>query len=162
VPKKHPPSRFAALDPLLGIWTLDITNDGPPIVHGRAIFTYVEDGAFLRLQQFADPWLPNTPEVWKENSPYPTVTMIGADDPSGTFAYVYSDGRGVRRIQHMTFAKGVWRTWGKAGPDFYQRFEGKLSDDGGMIDAYIDRSTDGKHWERDFQIRYRRQGGGAA
>jgi hypothetical protein len=162
VAESHPPSRFAILDQLLGTWTFEITTDGPPIVRGRAIFAHAEAGAFVRFQQFADPWLPTTPDIWKKNSPFPTVTMIGADDPSGTFAYAYTDRRGVRRVQQMTFVDRVWRAWGKAGPAFYQRFEGTLSEDGRWIDGYIDRSADNKHWERDFQIRYHREGNGAA
>jgi hypothetical protein len=71
--------------------------------------------------------LPTTPDVWRQNSPFPIVTVIGPDDPSGAFSYLYADGRGVRRVYQMTLADGVWKIRGQAEPRFFQRLQGTLA-----------------------------------
>jgi hypothetical protein len=89
-------------------------------MRGRAEFARVEGGAFL-LQHATAELLPTTPEVWRENSPFPIVTVMGVDDPSGAFTCLYADGRGVRRVYQMTLADRVWKIRGQAGPRFFQR-----------------------------------------
>jgi hypothetical protein len=42
----------------------------------------------------------------------------------------------------------MWRD----SPNFYQRFEGKVDQDKKIIEAYWEKSTDGKQWERDFDM----------
>jgi hypothetical protein len=126
MPTQTPPWKPGPLDALLGAWTFEIT---------QAL-------------------LPTTPDVWRQNSPFPIVTVIGPDDPSGAFSYLYADGRGVRRVYQMTLADGVWKIRGQAGPRFFQRLQGIFSDDGRTIAAYWERSEDGQRWQRDFDIRY--------
>ena len=123
------------------------------VLRGRAEFARVEGGAFLLQHATAD-LLPSTPQVWRENSPFPIVTVMGVDDPSGEFTYLYADGRGVRRVYQMTLAGGVWTIRGQAGPRFFQRFHASFSDDGRTIDGYWERSEDGHSWQADFNIRY--------
>jgi hypothetical protein len=72
MPTQTPQWKPGPLDALLGAWTFEITQEGADL-------------------------LPTTPIVWRENSPFPIVTVIGVDDPSGAFTYLYADGRGVRR-----------------------------------------------------------------
>jgi len=48
----------------------------------------------------------------------------------------------------------VWKVWGQAGPQFFQRFSGQISKDGRTITAYWERSTENAKWVRDFDIRY--------
>jgi hypothetical protein len=153
MPAKTPQWKPGPLEALLGPWTFEITQQGQTVMRGRAEFAQVEGGAFL-LQHVTADLLPTTPDVWRENSPFPIVTVIGVDDPSGGFSYLYADGRGVRRVYHMTLADGVWEIRGQAGSRFFQRFQGTFSDDGRTIAAYWERSKDNQSWQRDFDIRY--------
>jgi hypothetical protein len=153
MPTQTPQWKPGPLEALLGAWTFEITHEGQPVMRGRAEFAWVEGGAFLLQHATAD-LLPTTPDVWRQNSPFPIVTVIGTDDPSGGFSYLYADGRGIRRVYRMTLADGVWTIRGQAGPRFYQRFQGTFSGDGRTIAAYWERSADGQNWQRDFYIRY--------
>jgi hypothetical protein len=145
--------RPGPLDALLGAWAFEITQEGQTVMRGRSEFARVEGGAFL-LQHATAELLPTTPDVWRENSPFPIATVMGTDDPSGEFTCLYADGRGVRRVYQMALARGVWTIRGQAGPRFFQRFHGIFSDDGRAIEAYWERSEDGESWQRDFDIRY--------
>jgi hypothetical protein len=153
MPAQTPQWKPGPLDALLGAWTFEITQEGQTVMRGRAEFARVEGGAFL-LQHVTADLLPTTPDVWRENSPFPIVTVIGVDDPSGGFSYLYADGRGVRRVYQMTLADQIWEIRGQAGSRFFQRFQGTLSDDGRAITAYWERSKDNQSWQRDFDIRY--------
>jgi hypothetical protein len=142
------------LAPLVGDWRMESSVDGVPVLRGTTRFAWHEDGAFLIQRASADPPLPTTPKLWIDNSPFPIVAIVGADDPSHTFYLAYSDGRGVHRVYQMSMANGVWRFWGQAGPDFHQRFEGRFSADGNTITARVEQSRDGNVWETDFDTIY--------
>jgi hypothetical protein len=122
MPAQTPQWKPGPLDALLGAWTFEITQEGQTVMRGRAEFARVEGGAFL-LQHVTADLLPTTPDVWRENSPFPIVTVIGVDDPSGGFSYLYADGRGVRRVYQMTLADQIWEIRGQAGSRFFQRFQ---------------------------------------
>ena len=49
-----------------------------------------------------------------ENWPFPITTIIGLDDFSQRFSYLYTDGRGVSRIYDMTLAGREWEVSGRA------------------------------------------------
>ncbi len=153
MPTQTPQWKPGPLDALVGAWTFEITQEGQTVMRSRAEFARVEGGAFL-LQHATAGLLPTTPEVWRQNSPFPIVTVMGVDDPSGAFTYLYADGRGVRRVYQMTLADRVWTIRGKAGPRFFQRFHGTFGDDDRTIAAYWERSEEGQSWQRDFDIRY--------
>jgi hypothetical protein len=89
MPTQTPQWKPGPLDALLGAWTFEITQDGQTVMRGRAEFAPVEGGAFL-LQHVTADLLPTTPDVWRQNSPFPIVTVIGTDDPSGAFSYLYA------------------------------------------------------------------------
>lgn len=148
------PSRspvLGRLNALVGTWALTATIEGKQMAGGRATFDWIEDEAFLRQRAESE-----VAREWVENSPFPVVTIIGLDDSSETFSYIYSDARGVSRIYEMTIEDRVWRIQGQAGPEFFQRFEGVFSDDGDTISARWDSSTDGSEWELDFELTYTR------
>jgi hypothetical protein len=46
----------------------------------------------------------------------------------------------------------MWRN----APGFSQRFEGKFSEDGNMITAQWQNSSDGSTWEHDFDVTYKK------
>jgi hypothetical protein len=55
----------------------------------------------------------------------------------------------------MSFDDGLWKMW-RDSPNFSQRFEGKFSGDGETIHAHWEKSLDGKTWEHDFSLTYKR------
>lgn len=144
------------LEQLIGRWQFEASVEAEPVIRGCAVFEWLEGGAFLIQHATADPPLPTTPDPWRKNSPFPVTTIIGYDDPTGVFSYLYADGRGVRRVYQMSLRDDVCKVWGQAGPQFFQRFAGILSKDGSHITAYWERSADGDTWEKDFDIHYSR------
>jgi hypothetical protein len=72
-----------------------------------------------------------------ESADFPSTTITGLDDSSRQFTQLYADGRGVFRVYQMRFQDGVWEVWRDA-PDFFQRFNGIVSEDGNTISAYWD------------------------
>jgi hypothetical protein len=149
---RHP--ALARLDVLIGRWAVEPHVDG---LEGNAWteFSWVEDGLFLRQLSDADPLPPSAPRAWRENAPFPTVVLVGLDDATGEFTYLYADARGVHRVYRMTFDDGVWTIWREA-PGFNQRFTGTLSGDANTIEAQWEMSTDGVTWNRDFAMTYTR------
>ena len=53
----------------------------------------------------------------------------------------------------MTFIGSIWTLW-REFPGFSQRFHGTFSDDGNIITARWEKSSDGSNWERDFDLTY--------
>ena len=146
---------LAPLDPLVGSWRMVATVDGEPL-GGTATttFSWTDDGGFLVQHADAVPdesW----PEDWVANAPFPVTTITGVDDSTGAFHQLYADGRGVRRIYQTMIAGGTWRVWRDA-PEFYQRFEATISDDGATIAGRWEKSPDGVVWSVDFEVTYTR------
>jgi hypothetical protein len=82
-----------------------------------------------------------------------SIEVIGPDDEAETYRMLYYDERGVSRIYRMTFSGGIWTIW-RDFPGFHQRFHGTFGEDGKVISAYWEKSTDGSNWERDFDLTY--------
>jgi len=139
---------------LSGEWKTMALINGTPLVSLTTKFEWIESGGFIAQQIISDPPLPTTPFVWIENNPHPVTAVISFDDFSRKYYYNYADARGVRRVYQMSFNNSVWKFWGQAGPKFFQRFEGKISADGNFINAKIEKSSDGKKWELDFDLKY--------
>ncbi len=83
------------------------------------------------------------------------IWLIGRDDSTADYTVLYYDSRRVSRVYQMSFSDGVWKMW-RESPDFWQRYEGKVSDDGKTITARWEKSKDGATWEHDFDITYTR------
>ena len=132
---------------LVGEWELEITSmsfdpDPSAVVHGHVSFHWTEDLAFLREHSE----IPNTE--------FPqSVAIIGPDDAAETYGMLYFDSRGVSRIYQMSLIGDTWKLW-RDFPGFSQRFTGTFSDDGNVITARWEKSTDGSTWEHDFNQRY--------
>ena len=139
-----------ALDPLvafIGEWNIEITSmsfdpDPSAVVQGHSEFAWLEGGAFLIQHS----------EIAASAFPRSTAVM-GPDDEAETYRMLYYDSRGVSRIYRMTFSSGIWTLW-RDFPAFSQRFHGTFSEDGGVITAYWEKSTDGSNWERDCDLTY--------
>jgi hypothetical protein len=136
-----PNPTLTQLEALIGEWDVKVPQF--PGQRGRANFEWLEGGAHLRFYAEAP-------------DPAPTATwIIGRDDSSETYTALYYDSRGVSRVYQMSFSDGVWKLWREA-PGFWQRFSGKLSDDGRSIRGAWEQSPDGSSWKHDFDLIYTR------
>jgi hypothetical protein len=140
---------LAQLAPFIGEWDIEITNmsfdpDPSAVVRGHSSFAWLEGGAFLIQHS----------EIVHPDFPISTAVM-GPDDEAETYRMLYYDSRGVSRIYRMTYSGGIWTLW-REFPGFSQRFHGTFSEDGKVITAYWEKSTDSSHWERDFELTYNR------
>jgi hypothetical protein len=135
------------LAPFIGEWNIEITSmsfnpDPSAIVRGHSSFDWLEGGAFLiQHSQIANPDFPRS------------TAVMGPDDEAGTYRMLYYDSRGVSRIYRMNFSGGILTLW-RDFPGFSQRFQGTFSEDGRIITAYWEKSSDGSNWERDFDLTY--------
>lgn len=144
------------LEVLVGEWKMESIVDDKAVVSGKTTFAWLAGKSYLIQHTSADPPGPDTPQIWIDNSPFPTVAIIAQDNPSGQLYYNYADGRGVHRVYMMTLHDGVWKLHGQAGPKFYQRLTNTISADGNTIDSLIEQSKDNKTWQTDFTSRYTR------
>jgi hypothetical protein len=115
---------------------------GPPTVCVAMRFEWIEDGQFLVQYNGGT-----------GSAPPDARWLMGRDETSGEYCALYADARGVSRVYRMTFEDRLWRIWRNAA-GFNQRFEGRLSLDGRIIEAHWEKSADGKTWERDFDLKY--------
>ena len=138
-----PSPTLQGLEILLGTWEMEVPRF--PGVRGKATFAWPAEGAFLVHHS----------EVDHDAAPN-AIMIIGGDQSDETYCVLYSDARGISRIYHMSLGAGVWKMWRDA-PDFYQRFTGTFSDDGGTIRGYWESSADGSTWEHDFDLTYTKQ-----
>ncbi len=133
------------LEVLVGEW--DLVGSHPLIpsqVRGRAIFAWLEEGAFLTWHTDME-----------QSGPPNGSTVIGRDDSIGDCIVLYYDERGVSRIYAMSLENNVWKMWRNA-PGFFQRMTGVLSDDQNIITVHGELSKDGSHWDQDLDLIYTR------
>lgn len=146
---------LSRLEPLIGTWEMTITAGDSTFGGARLVTEWLESGAYLIQRTAPGAPDPAMPAIWRDNSPLPTVTVIGLDDTAETFTALYSDARGVSRVYAMTLADGVW-TLHRAAPGFNQRFRATLAPD--TIAGAWEMSTDGTTWNVDFHLTYTRLG----
>lgn len=126
---------------LIGTWELESPQF--PGAKGKAMFEWLEDGSYLLQHSFAPPPAPSSTQI------------IGSDESDKSIIALYYDTRNVSRIYQMSLMNGIWKIWREA-PGFFQRFEGKLSKDKNTIIGRWEKSSDGTHWEHDFDLIYKR------
>jgi hypothetical protein len=69
----------------------------------------------------------------------------------------YFDSRGVSRVYATALSQTTWRYWRDApAPDLSQKFTATFSDDGSTITSRGQLSKDGRTWEGDLDLTYRR------
>jgi hypothetical protein len=134
-------SVLVPLGALVGEWELQVPQ--APGSSGRAVFEWLEGGAYLLQRSYAPDPAPDS--TW----------IIGADDAGDSCTALYHDERGVSRVYRTSLADGVWRVWREA-PGFSQRFTGALSEDGATIRGAWELSRDDSTWEHDFELVYTR------
>ncbi len=142
---------FEALEPFIGRWNLEpqFSFPVPGDVTGRVVFEWMSGGRFLV-------------ERWEISHPDASdgIAIIGPNHSGEAYLQHYFDSRGVARIYQMAFTGGLWtlsRTTADFTPlEFSQRYSGRFSDDGDTIDGTWEICHDGKTWEKDFDLTYRR------
>lgn len=140
-----------ALEPFIGEWNLEpqFSFPVPGDVTGRAVFEWMAGGRFL-----VEHW-----EVSHPDAP-DGIALIGPDHSGEAYVQHYFDSRGIARVYQMGFTSGLWtlsRTTADFSPlQFSQRYSGRFSDDGRTIDGTWEICHDGKTWEKDFDLTYRR------
>ena len=144
-----PNPSLQALEILVGDWDMELSNasflpSSSDIVKGQVSFAWLEDGAFIMMYMGNKP--PGTPDA---------IWLIGRDESASNYTVLYYDTRKVSREYKMSFSDGTWKMW-RNSPDFSQRFEGKFNEDGNIITAYWEKSSDGSTWEHDFDVTYTR------
>lgn len=139
------------LEVLVGDWDMELSNasflpDPSETIKGQVSFKWVQDGAFLMLRMGDKPPGPPT-AIW----------LISRDESTANYTVLYYDARSVSRVYQMSFSESVWKMW-RESPDFWQRYEGTLSNDSKTITAHWEKSSDGTNWEHDFDLTYTKVG----
>jgi hypothetical protein len=131
---------------LLGEWQTTGSHPYFPdmALTGRAVFEWLENGAFLIARSEIDhPQFPDGIEIF------------GSDDSAGTFFMLHFDERGTSRKFDVSMDKGSF-TWRRDDPHFPQRFTLRVLDDGQRLESTGEMSRDGKAWEGDLSLVYTR------
>jgi hypothetical protein len=145
--------RLERLQPFVGEWRMDAPGFAlPPELAdaARTTFEWTLGGAFL-LERSSVP-VPEAPDA---------LSVIAPAEGDG-YTQHYFDSRGVVRVYAMTFDGREW-TLERRAPDFsplnfHQRWQGTFSADGDTIDGRWETSPDGRDWELDFELAFRRLG----
>jgi hypothetical protein len=151
---------LARLGVFIGNWSMEARFPGrQPTSAGaadsglmvRSRFEWALGGQFL-LQHTEVP-VPEAPD---------SLAIVGVDLRTSGYTQHYYDSRGVERRYAMGFADGVW-TLTRESPDFSpldfrQRFTGTFSEDQDTITGAWEKCLDGREWEHDFALIYRRVG----
>lgn len=131
---------------LIGTWNTTGTHLLLPdtLLHGRASFEWLENGAFLLMRSALDD--PRFPKG---------IAILGSDDAVGECYMLIFDSRGVSRKYEVSLRDNVWKWWRNA-PGFSQRYEGTIVDGGNTIIGKGELSKDGITWEKDLDLTYTR------
>lgn len=132
-------------DALIGEWeTVGHHPYLPDIVlHGRASFAWIDDGAFLMLRSEND-----------EGKIPAGIAIIGSDDAASYLFMLYFDERKVSRKYDVSFQDGVLRWW-RDDPSFSQRYTCTATGSDTMV-AKGEMRRDGTTWEKDLELTYKR------
>ncbi len=146
---QNPNPALQELEILVGDWKMELANasflpSSSETVTGHASVEWLEEGAFLVMYMGSRPL--GTPDA---------IWLISRDASTPNYVVLYYDNRKVSRVYEMSFLDGTWKMW-RNSPDFSQRFEGKVSDDGNTITAHWEKSSNGSTWEHDFDVTYRK------
>ena len=135
-------TKLSKLEILIGEWRPEVPGFD---VEARTTFEWLEGGGFL-IQH-----------ATVERDEFPNgVMVIGATGPDGGLQQHYFDSRGVHRVYEMTLEDGVWTLW-REGPDWPQRYVGRISDDGNSITGAWERGESlGAPLRHDFDLNYTR------
>jgi hypothetical protein len=133
-------------DRFIGRWNTEGTHPMLPgeAIRGTSTFEWLDGERFL---------------IWRSHCDHPkipdAITIIAVTD--GQTSMHYFDSRGVSRVYATALSQATWRYWRDApAPDLSQRFTATFSDDGSTITGRGQLSKDGRTWEGDLDLTYRR------
>lgn len=135
------------MEALLGEWSIEVSLPGAPEgdIGARVTFEWLPGEKFL-LQRWQIP-VPEAPDG---------LAVIGYDEGRGTLLQHYFDSRGVARVYEMTFADGTWTLY-RAGPDWPQRYVGRMSEDTNTITGAWERGDEpDAPLQHDFDLNFSR------
>jgi hypothetical protein len=148
-------SKVRALQALVGEWDIEATHPLVPgvTVSGKAIFEWIDGERFLLMKSWNDhPDFPNATSILGDTSTERADAGEGPDDPLRMF---YFDSRGVHRVYDIRLTSKTWE-WSLDAEGFWQRFTGTFNDGGNTISGQGELCRDGKTWEPDIRMSYRR------
>ncbi len=129
-------------EPLIGEWqTTGIHPYFPDTtLQGRAMFEWIEGGAFLRVRSQIDH--PKFPDG---------IAIFGSDDDLRTYYQIYFDERGISRKYDVSVTSERL-TWWRDDPHFSQRFTLDIGKD--KLVSVGEMLRDGGDWEKDLSLTY--------
>ncbi len=139
-----PNPALKSLDPLIGEWQTSGEHPYFPDVNlrGRAVFEWIEGGAFLRILSEIDH--PKFPDG---------VAIIGSDDSAKTYYQIYFDERGISRKYDVTITDNQIK-WSRDDEHLSQRFTITIEKD--RLVSIGEMSVDGGEWESDLSLVYKK------
>lgn len=150
--KRHPV--LDHLEPMIGTWELTGSHPYMPgeEIRGRATFEWLDGGHFLIVRtKFEHPKIPNAISVIGQVDAHDAESVNAA----GECTMQYFDSRGVARVYRVEASAGTWKIW-REDPGFHQRATYTISADGKTVTSKGEMSRDGKPWEDDLQLAYKR------
>jgi hypothetical protein len=135
-----------ALEPLVGVWAIEVTGPDGQAWPGEGRATFGWHGSKAHLVQHTVIDVPDAPD---------STSIIGCDAANGTYIQLYSDERGVCRIYTMTIDADQWRLE-RVGEPFAQRFMGNFSADNRSITGRWEKAEAGEDFTVDFYMTYRK------
>jgi hypothetical protein len=141
-----PNPALRALEVLVGSWDTVGTHPFLPgkTLHGKAAFEWIEGGAFIAMSSEID-----EPEIPSG------IAIFGSDDAAPDHYMLYFDERDVSRKYDWSIEHNVLR-WHRHSPDFSQRMELTIADDGTTIVGRGEMRRNGGAWEPDLELTYSR------
>ncbi|HKO32922.1 MAG TPA: hypothetical protein VJY85_04175 [Candidatus Limnocylindria bacterium] len=136
------PDSLLRLDALVGEWD----TEAPAMdARGRTTFEWLDGGGFLIERSVVQrPEFPNS------------ISIIGPTGREGALQQHYFDSRGVARVYEMSLEGGTWTLY-RAGPDWPQRYMGRLSEDANTITGAWERGDQpGAALRHDFDLNFTR------
>jgi hypothetical protein len=112
-------------------------------LHGRAVFEWIEGGAFLLTRSEIDH--PKFPDG---------VAIFGSDDNAKTYYQIYFDERGISRKYDVSIKDNQIKWW-RDDSHFSQRYTLTIKKD--KLVSSGEMSRDGGAWEKDLSLTYTRQ-----
>jgi hypothetical protein len=152
-------SSMERLDAFVGEWVMAASF--PDATEGRATFEWMPGKRFL-VERWGFPRsaFPGA----GEDIEFGGIAIVGLDTGTEGYLQHYFDSRGVVRLYEMDVDGAEW-TLTRVTPDFSpldfaQRWIGRFGDDGDTIEGRWETSADGREWQLDFRMTYRRTAGG--
>jgi hypothetical protein len=141
-----PNPALKSLAALIGEWKTTGSHPYFPdtVLHGRASFAWLDDGAFLIMRsEIDDPHFPDGIEIF------------GSDDVAKKFFMLHFDERGVSRKFDVSIS-GNQISWWRDEPTFSQRYVLSIEDNGNKLVSKGEMSQAGAPWEKDLALIYTR------